>query len=176
MYAAPPQSAGKRPQIGDHADDLVPGSRLALAVRPERANACAHGIPAHDAHERLVDHDGPVRRPGVSGTASRGRPRSWRRTPRDSRHRRQPSRIRPRSCRAGEPDARRPAPSPPPPTPATSSAGDRRAPRASHQAPHATGLRAASYASARRAAICPSSGTPRSPASASLSMLRRKVR
>ena len=56
-----------RPQIGDHADDLVPGPRLALAAPLERSDSCAHGIPAHHAHERLVDHDGPVRRPSVSG-------------------------------------------------------------------------------------------------------------
>jgi hypothetical protein len=49
-------------QIGDHTDDLVPGSRLALAASLERANTCAHGISAHHAHERLVDHDAPVRR------------------------------------------------------------------------------------------------------------------
>ena len=68
MYAAPPQSAGNNiAQIGDHADDLVPGSQLALAASLERANVCAHGIPAHQAHERLVDQDGRVRRPGVSG-------------------------------------------------------------------------------------------------------------
>ena len=62
-----PIGGEQRPQIGDHADDLVPGSRLALAASLERADACAHGIPAHHAHERLVDHDGPVRRPSVSG-------------------------------------------------------------------------------------------------------------
>ena len=62
----PTPIGGERPQIGDHADDLVPGPQLALAASLDRANACAHGIPAH-AHERLVDHDGPIRRPSVSG-------------------------------------------------------------------------------------------------------------
>ena len=66
MYVAPPPSS-PGVQIGDHADDLVPGSRLALAASLDRADPCAHGIPADLAHERLVHHDGPVRRPGVSG-------------------------------------------------------------------------------------------------------------
>lgn len=58
---------GERPQIGDHADDLVPGPRLALAASLERANSDTYGILAHHAYERLVDHDGPIRRPNVSG-------------------------------------------------------------------------------------------------------------
>ena len=168
-----------RPQIRDHADDLVPRPRLAPpAVAPplEHADPNPHRIPAHHAHERLVDDDRPVRRPGVSGMqAAAGHDRA-RRTRRDSRHRQPPLRIPPRNCPAGEPEVHRPAPYPPAPSPAASSAGDRRAPRASHQAPHATGARDASYASERRAPICASSGTPPSPASASVSILRRKVR
>ena len=46
----PTPIGGERPQIGDHADDLLPGARLALAAPLERSDSCAHGIPAHHAH------------------------------------------------------------------------------------------------------------------------------
>ena len=58
--ASPPEF---RP--GDHTDDLEPRPRLALTASRERADPCAHGIRADLAHERLVDHSRPVRRPGI---------------------------------------------------------------------------------------------------------------
>ena len=131
-----------RPQIGDHADDLVPGPQLALAASLERANACAHGIPAHHAHERLVDHDGPVRRPGVSGMqAAAGHDPGAERlviAGTDSRHRESALVVAvqaSRRCTVLLHFQRHPL------------RGHRRqaiavASRASHQAPHATGPRA----------------------------------